>query len=383
MRRKKDGQRVFEIRVMYGGQVFCASFPSRGASPIPRAWSDKRALKEAEKAAALFELECQRGAVSKDKRSFSEYARYVLELKEANKALKGSTLNEYRLIAERLQGSRLGAMRLCDIKARDLNALYFELASLGANKHTGGALSGGTIRKYHAFISSVLHNAVKEQLINANAAENATLPKAAAVEANYFDADKLAAILDAARLEPVFWCAMIYLFIGTGARRGEISGLRWSDIDFQNGRISIMRNVIRTGGGYVEDTPKTGVGRVVSVPRAVLDMLEVWETEQASSFGGFFPSGYVFANREPLRFFRPDNITQYFHRFGVRYKLGRVNPHAFRHTQASLLLRGGGDILMTSRRLGHSRTSTTLDIYGHLLEQNDLAAAEKVGKIFG
>ena len=381
MRKKKNGARIFDIRVMSGGEMFRCSFPARGDMPIPDTWSDKRARTEAEKAAVLFEAECKRGAISHDKRTFSEYATYVLELKQANNALKPSTLNEYRLLMPRIDAERLGTMKLKDISAKDLNAFYIRLSQDGANKATGGKLSSATIRKYHAFISSVLNTACKEQIISFNPAMNATPPKLEQKEANFYDADKMASILEAISLEPVFWQALTYVLIGTGARRGEISGLRWSDIDFNNRAISIQRNIIRTGGGYIESSPKTGTGRVVSVPDAVLSALQAWKREQADIFGAFSLSGYVFANHEPMTFFRPDNITQYYGRFGARYKLGRVNPHAFRHWQASMILQGG-DIVMASRRLGHSRTSTTLDIYGHLLKQNDRAAADKVGTVF-
>ena len=77
----------------------------------------------------------------------------------------------------------------------------------------------------------------------------------------------------------------------------------------------------------------------------------------------------------------PDSVTRYYARFGERYNLGKVNPHAFRHTQASILLQDG-DIVTASKRLGHAQTSTTMNIYGHMMPLTDKEAAEKVGKAF-
>ncbi len=75
----------------------------------------------------------------------------------------------------------------------------------------------------------------------------------------------------------------------------------------------------------------------------------------------------------------PDSLTAYFNRFSKQHpELPHINPHAFRYTVASVLINSGQDIVTVSRRLGHSRTSTTLDVYSHLIAEADADASEVI-----
>ena len=380
MRTNKDGSRVFRIRVMVNSVEYQKTWPEKTDKAIPSTWSDKKAAAEAQKIAALFEEECKLGLVSNDRRSLYEYTNYVIDLKEDAGIIKPSTVAGYRAIMFRLQRSKLGSMKIRDIRVQDLNAFYNDLRK-EKSEATGKLLSTRTVRIYHALISSVLHQAAREGIIVNNPALNATLPKAEHKEANYYAPGKMMAIIEAVSHEPLYWQAMTDIFIGTGARRGEVIALRWSDIDFQNGIIMIRRNITKAGSAIVEGTPKTGEGRQVSIAPEFLKNLKAWRSEQAKQFGALPVHGYCFALEAPDDPIKPDTVTRFYARLGEKYDLGHVNPHAFRHSQASIILQDG-DIVTASRRLGHSKTSTTLDIYGHMMPQTDKAAASKVWAAF-
>ena len=377
MRKNKNGLRVFRIRVKVDGIEYQKTWPDKAEEQIPATWSDKRARTEATKAASFFEDECKRGLVSNNRQTLSDYARYVIDLKESTGAIKPKTVAEYRKQLARIDAAKLGKLHIKNITVKDLNAFYKELTE-DTNKHTGAKLAPRTIRIYHALISSVLGHAAKEQIINYNPALYATLPKTEHKEANYYTPDKMRAIMEAVNKEPLYWQAMTYLFIGTGARRGEILGLQWSDIDFENCTISIQRNVIYIDGDIITGTPKTGETRQISIDPEFLKPLASWRIEQARHLGVLPLSGYCFAVTDPCGPLKPDTVTRYYARLGARYNLGKINPHAFRHSQASMLLQDG-DIITASKRLGHAQTSTTMNIYGHMMPKTDKAAAAKIG----
>ena len=110
-------------------------------------------------------------------------------------------------------------------------------------------------------------------------------------------------------------------------------------------------------------------------------MLRSWRQLQADILGALSINGYCFAQDDYKKPVAPDTVTRWFCRFSERHGLPHINPHAFRHTQASIILRSG-DIVAASSRLGHSRASTTTDIYGHLLNATDKETAAVIGAAF-
>lgn len=128
-------------------------------------------------------------------------------------------------------------------------------------------------------------------------------------------------------------------------------------------------------------TPKTGEERTVSVTPEVTNELLKWRNLQSEIIGVLSLNGFCFALDNPEKPIDPDSITTFYRRLGIKHGIGSLHPHGFRHSQASILLQSG-DVVMASRRLGHSRTSTTLDINGHMMPITDREAAEKVGAAF-
>lgn len=187
-------------------------------------------------------------------------------------------------------------------------------------------------------------------------------------------------ILEELRNEPLKWRVMTNLLIATGARRGEIAGLRWERVEWNNNRLYLCENRVYTPEtGAISTTLKTGESRYVSVSLSVMELLRQWQEEQSDFFSALeiTPSGYVLTAEDgsPMH---PDSLTDWLAKFARRHNLPPIHPHLFRHTQASLLISEDVDILTVSKRLGHAKVSTTLDIYSHVLAKSDEKASSTI-----
>lgn len=242
-RRDKGGKLIsYSIRVHRGrGADGKQLKPYTATFDVSPSWSEKSARKKAEAFAATFEKACREGITSDSRQKFQEYSEYVLQLKE-QRGDKHSTLVDYRSMTARIYPA-LGHLKLKDIQAHHLNSFYAEMLKPGQNRRTGGKLSNKTVLRYHRYISIVLAQAVKEGIIPFNPAARAEPPKAEKKEANYMQQADLSAILAALETEPIKWQMLIHLLLITGARRGEILGLKWKNIDFDNNRLYICNTI--------------------------------------------------------------------------------------------------------------------------------------------
>lgn len=192
--------------------------------------------------------------------------------------------------------------------------------------------------------------------------------------------------------------------IFTGCRRGEIMGLKWNKVDFKKNQIKIDTNLLYSKDrGIYEDTPKTEQSkRVISIPVEMTEMLKFYKkqyNENRLALGSKWNNTNFLFTQENGNPMHPDTLTDYCSEFSIKYNkkinienknkkedeklklLPHINPHAFRHTQASLLLFAGTDCITISKRLGHSKVSTTTDIYSHLMQKADETASDTLANI--
>lgn len=250
-------------------------------------------------------------------------------------------------------------------------------------RESSAPLSPKSILLIHRLISTIMEQAVREQLIPYNTAKRATPPKLQQREMKTLEVEEVQAILNALESEPLKWQVCINLLIATGARRGEIMGLRWENVDWNTNQLHLVENRVYTPAtGAISNSLKTGDSRYVTVSQSVMALLKQWRKEQATLFFklGITPSGYILTaeNGGPIH---PDSVTDWLPQFAKRHGLPALHPHLFRHTQASLLIAQGVDILTVSKRLGHKKVSTTLDIYSHQVAKSDERASEALGEL--
>lgn len=255
-------------------------------------------------------------------------------------------------------------------------------------------LSEKTVREHHRLISLILSQAEKEMIVQYNAAEKViNKPKAeSSTEVNYLELSDLERIRECLTKEPFKWQVLAHLLIVTGCRRGEIAGLKWNAIDFDKGTLHIYNNLLYSEIiGVYQDTPKTATSdRYIRLPNETIELLReykaYWDNfrrDCGSEWHSFVniknSKGVEQSERADFLFVQdsgsnvgypmhPDSITDYFKKFSKKYDLPHINPHAFRHTLASVLCQSGVDIVTISKWLGHKSVTTTMNIYEHILE---------------
>ena len=246
-------------------------------------------------------------------------------------------------------------------------------------------LSDKTVIEHHRLISTILTQAEKEMLVPYNAAAKATPPKAAKHDPNYFQPEDIAAILKALDTEPLKWQLITHLMIVTGCRRGEIMGLQWEKVDFENNRVKIDKALVssKSKGTYLGNT-KTSDIRYLNLPAETMTLLRQHKREQLrlqiANGDRWQHTGFVFTTDDGSHM-NPDSITGWLHDFSRRHNLPHINPHAFRHTVASVLLANGTDIVTVSKQLGHASVNTTENFYSHIIEENKAKASECIADV--
>lgn len=261
-------------------------------------------------------------------------------------------------------------------------ALGLKLEKAFAVEEKSGRLAEKTVLEHHRLISTVLHQAEKENLVAFNAAAKATPPAPQKKEPNYFQPETVYAILDAADKEPLKYRAFVYLCVVTGARRGEIAALKWDKVDLTTGRIDIDLNLLYSPKhGIYEDSTKSGEKRPLKIPLEVVNILKQLRKQQTETrlrVGEYWTdTGYIFT-RDNGQHMNPQTWTGWMDDFSKRHQLPHVNPHAFRHTAASVLISKHTDIVTVSKLLGHASPDTTAKYYSHMIEAAKAAASDTI-----
>jgi integrase len=174
------------------------------------------------------------------------------------------------------------------------------------------------------------------------------------------------------------WEALFYLAIATGMRRGELLGLKWEDIDWLKQTVKVARQ-IRPGGQSFQPLKTRFSRRTIMIGAKTIQVLrDHYERQQdirKAAGRKWVENDLVFTNTHggPLC---ANHMTQVFQELLEACGLPKIRFHDLRHTAASLMLNNGIPPIVVSRRLGHSKASTTLDVYGHLLDgmQNEAAS---------
>lgn len=301
-------------------------------------------------------------------------------LAHAATRLSPSTMVRYRILAERHVIPALGERRVADLGPSDLDDLYGRLRREG--------LAPSTVRQVHAVCSSALKQAVKWRWLAASPADNASPPPLQRHDVSPPDPEaiaevreRLAAMGDGARL-----VTFLDLLVLTGARRGEVCGLQWADVDLEQRTVLYARAIVEGSERslHVRQT-KTGVIRRVSVPPGLCEALAAHRATQEAEGKGRWrlrPTSFVFSDDGGVTPWRPGRVSLAWTRAakaaGVKARL-----HDLRHAHATQLLAAGVDVRTVSGRLGHSNPNVTLTTYAHWLTAKDREAADIAGRVFG
>ena len=248
-------------------------------------------------------------------------------------------------------------------------------------------LSSETVTHYLRCISSVLSKAVEWQIIVANPCDRVKAPKRIQKKIRFMEIDEIREIMTATtKLDDIRIQTAVLIFLFSGIRKGELSALEWSDIDFESGTMTIERSMqyIR-GKGLITTSTKSESGeRIISLSASMIEQLKVyrsWQNEIRLKLGSYWIDRNRIFTRHNGDYIAPSTVYHWVKNFLIDNGHSEMTVHGLRHTNISLLLSQGVDVITVSRRAGHSRPSTTTDIYAHALRKPDEIAADKLEMI--
>ena len=271
----------------------------------------------------------------------------------------------------------IGDIPLSKLSSLHLQKLYKKLLAGGRVERVEAkgqpkGLSAKTVRNINQVISSAMDFAKDQKLISSNPTDGCALPKLEHKEMKTLPVEQLTSFLREAKEIGVF--ELYYIELATGLRRGELLGLKWEDIDLEQGNLRVQRQIARINGEIVEAPLKTkNAYRTLPLSADAVGVLR----EQKKKSGN---SPYVFPSPTggPIS---PDSVLHMLHRVLKRAGLSKVRFHDLRHTFATLALQNGVDIKTVSGMLGHYSAGFTLDTYTHVTTSAKKEAANTMGSI--
>lgn len=239
---------------------------------------------------------------------------------------------------------------------------------------------------YLSVINRIFKYAVLMDILDSNPFDKVIKPKSKQTQrkGNFLTKEELKEFLKLAQTATLsYFFPLVHLMSYTGLRQGEALALKWSDIDFENKKITVDKTATRIKEKQILQTPKTkNSKRVISIDPTTLSILKSWKKDQIKIYfrnGKHFEGddNFIFTN-ERGDWVHIHNFIPYFKRFVTDHKLKPITPHGLRHTHASLLFSAGVEPKNISDRLGHSTVQITLDLYTHITEEQRSDTVEKL-----
>ena len=317
---------------------------------------------------------------------------YLNRWLEARSALIGSeiresTYRENRRHIEQYIKPHLGTMQVRRLDRTSIRAWAARLRLEGGQR--GRSLSAQTVANAVRTLSRALGDALDDGLIQTNPALGAWKVRAdSRTEMSVWLPAHVRIFLNAVANDR--FAALWQLAIATGARRGELCGLKWGDFTDDFNRLRIDRALVSGDGGHHFVPPKTRSGRRTmkldpdSISAIRKHRTRLQEERMAKGLGRLAPDAPVFTDQSLTEHVRPDVVSSRFRDLSDRLDVPRIRFHDLRHTAASILIADGTvPVNVISRRLGHAKPSITLDVYGHVFDEHGQAAADAMERALG
>jgi len=307
--------------------------------------------------------------VSPNKLTLGEYLTKWINEVHANQ-LKASTLERYKRVINRYLIPELGAIKLQDLRPSHVQGFYTSL--LTRSTVTGNPLSPQTVTLIGAVLKKAIKYAVDvDGLIAVNPVNRVPLPKGKGTIPTPWSIQELNTFLDVARSHRLFFFYRLSAF--TGARRGELLALKWSDFD--GTAITISKNRLMAGNEVIEqNSTKGGTNgqRRVPLDRETIELFNVHRVNQLKermALGeNWQETGYVFVQENGLPLY-PHTPSDLFKKLLNKAGLRPTRLHDQRHLHATELLRLGEPLHVVANRLGHRDAMVTATIYAHVSDQ--------------
>ncbi len=273
----------------------------------------------------------------------------------------------------------IGRISVAKLRVEDLDLWYIELREKG--------LAPSSIRKCHNVVRGALTHGVRWGWIPSNIAVHASPPRVPKPVVKTPDPATVTKLIDFAENADPEMAVYIRLAAVTGARPGEMCGLRWDDLDTDAGELDIRRRVVKTSPeATVQDLTKTGKTRQIPLDAGTIDVLtthrRICEERAADAGTSIEQSGYIFSDSmDSSTFWRTDSTSRRFRWICDKSGVEGIPLYGLRHQAATTLIDKGVDAKTVSDRLGNSVT-TVLSTYTRARTSADRSAADLMGKMF-
>lgn len=348
---------------------------------------------EARRALAEFRREVEQGLkLDADKVTFGEYAKQWIDAREASGRLAPATIARNKEVLAHLL-RHFEAVPLGDIDATTVRNLYIVLANEGVGQPT--------MVKVAIVLKQILGQAVNDDIILRNPCDRVEAPRqqksrkgsaldkagvarlVAALKEEESKSYPLARLPQQKHTTDMAHTTAARLALAAGLRRGEVLGLSWADVNFDNGELSVQHTLCKTTGELKD--PKTESGRrVIALDAQMVDDLSRWKATQGKyllSIGIAQSRETPVVTNEVGERMDGNNLARWWRAFRSKYGFEDLRFHDLRHTHATMLVSGGLNIKAVSSRIGHASVGITLDLYSHAQREDDVKAAQIIGQI--
>ena len=347
--------------------------------------TNKQIDKELKRQKILIEEKCRNGLIGNNE-NLKLYNFIPIYLEHIKKNI--SPTNTQKRIIDMYIIPELGHLKLKDIKPLQIQRFVDKLCNTAVHKkNNSNKLSNSTVRRYYTVLHSIISLAFKLGYINVDptAGNRITLPKVNEEETQIFTLEELDILTSCLENEPLQFKLLIHMALCTGCRRGELLGLKWSDIDFKNEKVKICRSVYKNKGQDIQyKNTKTGKSRVITLPRFCINLLKEYKKEQNQyrlSLGDNWQGCDAIFIQNNGKIMHPTTPSAQFKKFLNKYNIPLRRFHSLRHTSATILMLNNISEKNIGARLGHSQAKTT-HRYVHAVERLDKQASSVFDDIY-
>ena len=374
----------YQIRVSAGyDSEYRQVIHTKTWKPTP-GMTERQIEKEVARQAIMFEEYCKKGIVTVNVK-FKEFAeKWLNDFARVN--LKKTTFQRMKNTTIRVYAA-FGHLRVDSITRGQIQAFVDDMAKNGKNMKTGKPLSRKSIVHHLNFLSDVFNYALRFDMIDSNPCNHIFVPKGEKKEKEIYTVEEMKQLFKLVnQYAPLKYKAFLTLAVYSGFRNGELMGLEWKDVDWENNVISVRRtsNYTVTDGNYT-DTPKTKSSiRSLKLPQQVFDVLSELRESQLKNKENlgtkWIDSDRLFVTEIGKTLHRGSPYKwqrEFTERHGMRF----CDIHSLRHFNATVLINAGVDTATVSSALGHSNISTTTNIYFHAIREAQARTGEAIAAV--
>ena len=271
---------------------------------------------------------------------------------------------------------------MTDLSPLDVKRWHGKL--LEGGRKDGGPLSVASVKLAHRILHRAFADAVRWNLIAVNPASGVRAPRGEPKEMTVWTAEEARRFLDAMADDRLI--ALWTVALHTGLRRGELAGLRWTDVDLRGGTLTVAQQRTTANHAIVVTTPKAKSQRQLLLAPATVAALKGHRQRQRQERMALGPawsdSKYVFVDQAGVEY-HPHRFTKMFGDAVKRAGVPKIRLHDTRHTMATLALEAGVHPKVVQEQLGHSAIAVTLDTYSHVPQAVRRDSADKIAGLFG